>query len=55
MLKSNQLTLSSTSGIQVGDFIELSQDNDPNLMYFAPGWPGQSVSDVSAAGNELGI
>ena len=51
MLKSNQLTLSSTSGIQVGDFIELSQDNDPNLMYFAPGWPGQSVSDVSAAGN----
>jgi len=51
-LNSKQITIADANAYKAGDFIEIRQDNIPDLMYHAPGGlSGQTDSEVAAKGN----
>jgi hypothetical protein len=45
---SNSLTVSSTSGLSIGDYIEITQDNDPDV--FSPGYKGYESYGAACVG-----
>lgn len=60
---SEQITVADASAFQVGDFVEITQDNDPTLMYTRPDWDvswaqdvvGQMVEITAINGNSINL